>query len=666
MPIQAPGIGSNLDVNNIVSQLMAIERQPLQVLQSRTQAFQTKLSAYGTLKGALSNFQTGLKDLSNGSKFTAAKGALAEPSIAAVAVDGAKAVPGNYTLEVERLAQQHKVYSAAAADATTAIGSGSIAIQFGTYDAGANTFTVNPNKAAQTIAIGAGQSSLGGIRDSINAANIGVSATIITDNAGARLVVTSKDSGAANSVRISVTDDDGTNTDTVGLSQLAYDPTATAGAGKNLTQSAVAQDARLAIDGIWLTKSSNNFGDVVDGVTLNLQKTNLGSPTTLTVERDKAKVQESIEAFIKGYNDVNKTVRDLTAYNEATRTGAALQGDATTRNLQAKVRAILAKPLSGAASGINSLSEIGVSVQRDGTLALNAQKLDLALQNNFSAIKGIFAAVGSATDSLVSVTGSTSKTQAGTYALDVAQLATQGSLAGSGPAALTIAAGVNDAVSLTVNGTAAAVTLTAGTYANAAALAAEVQSKVNGALSSAGVSVSESSGVLTLKSNAYGSASAVVLVGGNGANDLLGGSSTATAGVNAQGNINGLAATGNGQILTGATGNAAEGLGVRILGGALGARGSVAFAQGYAYQLNTAIDQFLDDEGPLTARTDGLNASIRDIQKRSESFNRRMEEVEKRYRAQFTALDKMMSNLQSTSSFLTQQLANLPSNSRNN
>jgi flagellar hook-associated protein 2 len=665
MPIQAPGIGSNLDVNGIVSQLMAVERQPLTLLKNRTQAFQTKLSGYGTLKGGLSNFQTALKDLSNGSKFTAAKGALAEATIAAVSVDGAKAVPGTYTLEVERLAQQHKVYSAAAFDATSAIGSGSIAIQFGSYDATGNTFTVNASKAAQTIAIGAGQGSLGGIRDSINAANIGVSATIVTDNAGARLVITSKDSGAANSLRLTVTDDDGNATDASGLSQLAYDPTAAVGAGKNLTQSAAAQDARLAIDGIWLTKSSNNFSDVVDGVTLNLQKTNLGTPTTLTIERDKAKVQESIEAFIKSYNDVSKTLRDLTAYNEATRTGAALQGDATVRNLQAKLRGILAKPLSGTAGAVNSLSQIGVSVQRDGSLALNAQKLDAALQNNFASIPGIFAAVGSATDSLVSVSGSTAKTQAGSYALNVTQLATQGTLGGSAPAALTIAAGVNDALSLSVDGVAASVTLSAGTYANAAALAAEVQSKLNGALSGVSASVSEAGGVLTIKSNRYGSASAVSVTGGNGATDLLGGAPVAAAGINTLGSINGAAATGNGQILTGASGNAAEGLGVRILGGALGARGTLGFAQGYAYQLNVAVEQFLDDEGPLQTRTDGLNASIRDIQRRSEAFDRRLEQVEKRYRAQFTALDTMMSNLQSTSSFLTQQLANLPSTSSN-
>lgn len=665
MPIQAPGIGSNLDVNGIVSQLMAAERQPLTLLQSRTQAFQTKLSAYGTLKGALSTFQTGLKELGDGSKFSAAKGTLAEASLATVSVDGTKAVPGSYTLEVERLAQQHKVYSTALTDATSVVGSGSISIQFGTYDADANTFSVNAGKAAQTVTIGAGQSSLGGIRDSINAANIGVTATIITDNDGARLVVTSKDSGAANSVRITVTDDDGNGTDTNGLSQLAYDPTATVGAGKNLTQSSAAQDARLAVDGIWLTKASNSFSDVVEGVTLNLQKTNLASPTVLTIERDKAKVQEAIESFIKGYNDVSKTLRDLTAYNESTRTGAALQGDATTRTLQAKLRGILAKPLSGAASSVNSLSQIGVSIQRDGTLALNTQKLDAALQNNFSAIKGIFAAVGTATDSLASVTGSTSKTQAGTYALDVTQLATQGSLAGSAPASLTITAGANDAVSFSINGVAASVTLAAGTYVDATALAAEVQSKINGALSGASVAVSEVAGVLTIKSNAYGSASSITLTGGNGAAGLLGGAPVAVSGVNAQGSINGAAASGNGQVLTGAVGDAAEGLGVRILGGALGARGSVSFAQGYAYQLNVAIEQFLDSQGPLTTRTEGLNASIRDIQSRAEAFERRMEQVEKRYRAQFTALDRMVSNLQATSTFLTQQLANLPSTSSN-
>ncbi len=665
MAISAPGIGSNLDVNGIVTQLMAIERQPLTQLQSRTQAFQTKLSAYGTLKGSLSTFQTALKELSDGSKFSAAKGTLAEASIAGVTVNGSKAVPGNYTLEVERLAQQHKLYAAAAADSFAAIGSGSITIQFGTYDSGGNTFTVNASKAAQTITIDSSQSSLAGIRDSINAANIGVSASIVTDNAGARLVFTSKDSGAANSLRITVSDDDGNHTDTSGLSQLAFDPTATVGAGQNLTQSSAAQDARFAVDGIWLTKSSNSFSDVVEGVSLNLQKTNLGSPTALTIERDKAKVQEAIEAFIKGYNDTGKTLRDLTAYNETTRTGAALQGDGTVRNLQAKLRSILTTPLAGTASSINSLSQIGVAVQRDGTLKLDAQKFESALNDNFSAIAGIFAAVGSASDSLITVTGSTSKTQAGSYPLTVTQLASQGVLNGSGAAGLNIVAGANDTLSVTVDGVAATVVLSAGTYANAAALAAEVQSKVNGALSGASVAVTESAGVLTMKSQRYGTASSVSVTGGSGAAGLFGGAPSGTSGSDALGTINGVAAIGNGQILTGAAGDASEGLGVRVLGGALGARGVVRLTQGYAAQLNVAIEQFLDSQGPLATRTDGINASIRDIEKRAEALNRRLELVERRYRDQFTALDRIVSNLQATSRFLEQQLQNLPSTSDN-
>ena len=119
------------------------------------------------------------------------------------------------------------------------------------------------------------------MRDAINAANIGVSATIINDGTSNRLVLTSKDSGAANSLKITATDADGTNSDATGLSQLAYDPSSGAGAGKNMTQVQAAQDAKLRIDGIDISKPSNTITDAIEGVTLNLLKTNAGSPTTL-------------------------------------------------------------------------------------------------------------------------------------------------------------------------------------------------------------------------------------------------------------------------------------------------------------------------------------------------------------------------------------------------
>jgi flagellar hook-associated protein 2 len=230
MGITAPGIGSNLDVNTIVSQLMAVEQRPLTVLNQKESGYQTKLSAYGTLKGALSAFQSAMQGLSDPGRFQAIKATVADDSILTASSNGnGKAMAGTYSIEVQQLAQQQKIRSSGFDSTSTVVGSGTLTIQYGTYDSNQNTFTLNSGKAAETITIDPSNNTLSGMRDAINSANVGVSATIINDGTSNRLVLTTKDSGAANSIKISVSDDDNTNLDTSGLSQLSFDPTAGAG-----------------------------------------------------------------------------------------------------------------------------------------------------------------------------------------------------------------------------------------------------------------------------------------------------------------------------------------------------------------------------------------------------------------------------------------------------
>jgi flagellar hook-associated protein 2 len=228
---------------------------------------------------------------------------------------------------------------------------------------------------------------------------------------------------------------------------------------------------------------------------------------------------------------------------------------------------------------------------------------------------------------------------------------------------LTITAGVNDQLNILVDGVAASITLAAGNYASANALAAEVQTKLNGAgslkVEGSSVVVSQSSGILNITSARYGSTSSVSITGGNGATDLMGAAPVSTAGADVAGTINGVGATGMGQTLAAAAGNASEGLRLTINGGALGARGTVNFSRGYADQLNTLAANFLTSDGVIAGRTEGLNASIKNIDQRQDSFNQRLLTIEARYRAQFTALDTMLSSLNQSSAFLTQQLASL-------
>ena len=218
--LSSPGIGSGLDVTGIVSQLMAVERRPLSALDSKEATQQTKLTAFGSLKGAVSSFQSSLAALASPEKFTGVAASITDTTLASVSATS-KAVTGSHSIEIQTLAQSQKLKSANFATTSTTIGSGTMTIQFGTYSGG--TFTLNPDKAAQSITISPNNSSLAGIRDAINLADAGVTASIVNDGSGNRLVIASEETGLSNALKITTTDADSNNTDNAGLSQLVYD-----------------------------------------------------------------------------------------------------------------------------------------------------------------------------------------------------------------------------------------------------------------------------------------------------------------------------------------------------------------------------------------------------------------------------------------------------------
>lgn len=656
MALTSAGIGSGLDVASIVQNLMTTEQGPLTNVTQQKTSTQAKISAYGSLQSALSSFQTTLGNLSNISKFNALTVQSSDASTVSATATGS-ATAASHSLQVDQLAQSHKLALAPKTSLADIVGMGTLTIDFGSYDSTGNTFTAG-NKAALTINITTGNNTLSGVRDAINAANAGVSASIVNDGTGYRLVLSSKDSGAGNSLRISASDGDGTNTDNSGLSQLAYDPTALAGSGKNLSQVQEAKNALLSIDGISISKASNVITDALEGVTLTLSKVS-ASPQTLTIGRDTSTVEANVASFVKAYNDLNQTLRNLTKYDEASKTGGALLGDSTARGLAFQLKSVLTQSV-GSTGALTSLYQIGVTFQKDGTLALDSSKLKSGMESNFSEIAGLFAATGKATDSQISVAGNSSSTLAGNYAVNVTQLATRGSLAGSDAAGLTITAGVNDAIALNIDGVDYNLTLTAGSYASSSALAAELQNRISAAGSAASVNVN--AGMLSVTSVNYGSSSSILLGSANGNANLFGNSAVSSAGIDVAGSINGVAATGKGQNLIGATGDA-NGLNLKVDGGALGARGTVNFTLGYAYQLRQLADNYLRSDGLLTARTEGLSASVTRLTRQQETLQARLAVIEQRYRDQFTALDTLISSMQSTSSYLSQQISMLQSNS---
>lgn len=672
MAITSTGIGSNLDIESLVTQLMAIEKRPLTTLATKEASYKTKLTAFGTIKSAVSQFQTAVKALSSASKFQAAKASIGDSTVAtASAASGA--APGTYALEVTKLAQAQKLVATGQASDTAMIGNGVLTFDFGNISGGSlnegtgeytgAAFTSN-GSGAKTVTIDASNHTLAGIRDAINKAKIGVTATIVNDGGASpyRLALSVNNTGADNSLKISVSGDAALS------SLLAYDVGPTG--SQNLSQTMAAQNATFKVDGISVTKSSNTITDVIAGVTLNLTKANSGSTTNVTVARDTESVKTAVNSFVTAYNDINKTLKSLSAYDATTKTAAILNGDSSVRSIQTQLRSVLGTPIAGGTSTFTILAQIGVSLQKDGTLAVDSTKLQTALDKNFDDVAGLFAATGKATDSLLSYTNATSKTKPGSYSVEVTSLATQGNIAG---ALLTFPLTVDsdhNSLQVKVDNKTATVTLAEKEYASAEELALELQSKINGASEfvSAGssVTVTAQGGQMAITSKRYGSSSNVSIEGGT-ARDLFGfASATGIAGADVAGKINGVAASGSGQYLTGATGNASEGLQIMVAGGNWGPgvmRGTVSYSQGYAYQFDRLADYFLSSDGPISSRTDGINDSLKRIAKEEERLNDRMEQIEKRYRAQFTALDTLMSRMTSTSNFLTQQLAGLAGSS---
>ncbi|MBU1395252.1 MAG: flagellar filament capping protein FliD, partial [Gammaproteobacteria bacterium] len=623
----------------------------------------------GTKSITLDSSNNSLQGLNSASKFQTLTATPSDKSFFTASATSI-AVAGTYSIEVSSLAQAQQLVAAGQASSTAAIGSGAATtvtfdfgtVSGGTFDAGAYSgasFTSN-GKGTKSITLDSSNNSLQGIRDAVNAAKIGVKATLINDGSGTpyRLAFASDSQGASNSMKVTVSGDAAVG------SLLAHDPAGT----QNLSETLTAQNANLMVNGVAISKSSNTVSDVVQGVTLNLNKIT-ASPEKLTVTRDTTTISNSINSFVKAYNDLAGTLKSLSAYDAASKRGAILQGDSTVRSLQTQLRGILGSAVTGTPGDLKTLSSIGVSFQLDGSLAVDQAKLGDAMNNNFDEIASLFASVGKSTDSLVSFSSAGSTVKPGSYAVNVTQLATQGKTVGASAITtpLDIVAGSNDTLELIVDGVTASITLEPGTYSTADALLAELQTKINGAsaLSAKGIAVAitESAGLFTLTSAKYGATSSVSVSGGTAAAALGLAGDTPTIGVDVAGTIGGLAATGAGQLLRATSGNA-NGMDLIINGGALGERGVINYSQGYASKLSTWAKSSLDTDSFIAARTDGINQSIADIGKRRAEMEARLVIIEKRYRAQFTALDTMLSNMDTTSTFLTAQLANLPGNQK--
>lgn len=393
--ISSLGAGSGLDLSGILNNLMSVEQQPLVNLQRKEASYQARISALGSLKGVLSSLQTAASNFLPASgqtaaeKFASFSASVADTTIAS-ATASSKAVPGTYALEVNKLAQSQRLATATPgtpaaspyANADAPIAAGTLKIEFGSLTGG--TYIGDGTRTLE-IEITSENATLGGLQKAINAANGGISATIVTGTAGAQLVLTSKDTGTKNVMQLS------------GLAGFDYDPVAATG---GLTQDAAqggreAQNAEFKINNIAGTSSSNTVTDAIDGVTINLAKTNSGSTTNLTVNKDTtAGITSALNAFIKSYNDANKTISSLGAYDEKTKIAGPLQGQAVVRSTQTQLRSLVFNTAAGGDGAYQRLSDLGIAFDKNGALALDSSKLSKALAADYDGVVKLVTKVG--------------------------------------------------------------------------------------------------------------------------------------------------------------------------------------------------------------------------------------------------------------------------------
>ncbi len=391
--ISSAGIGSGIDVNGIISKLMAIEQQPLNNLKTKEASYQAKLTAFGTLKGAFSSVQTAVDSLNSGLRF---ENMAATPSDATVLSASANtaATAGSYSINVLGQAQSQSIATNTGfSDMTSNLAGadGQIKIELGTTSG--TTFTANSGSSPITIDISASNSSLGAVRDAINNAGAGVTARIVNVGGSSgdsyKLVVTSNSTGANQSMRITTWDSTGTTqlTDDTGLAQFSFDPSKTAGTGNEFAVNLAAQDAHIQVNNLDIYRPTNTISDAITGVTLTLTKT---GTTNLTVAKDTSGVTSALQAFVTAYNAAAQQVRTLSAYNATTQTASILTGDSGARSLKDALTQMLNFSVTTESSNISTLADVGITIQRDGTLQFNQAKLASALSSNSNAVAQLF------------------------------------------------------------------------------------------------------------------------------------------------------------------------------------------------------------------------------------------------------------------------------------
>jgi flagellar hook-associated protein 2 len=361
--------GSVIDVNSLVTGLVAAERAPLDAQITRRESKATvQVSALANLKSGLSAFQKVLAPLTNVAAFNPKTAKSGDEKIFTVSA-GSEAATGAYDIEVVQLAKAHQLASGPFAADNTAVGTG--------------TLLIGQGDSSFSITIDSEHNTLADIRSAINEAsgNTGVQATIVREAGGSRLVLTSSKTGEANAIRVFASGGDG------GLAVLAHNPPGTTG---NLTELQPAQDAHIRIATFDHYSSTNTIEDAIDDVTLELVAPSEGKKVSLNITQDNKTLNDRVNAFVNGFNTLAKQMAQLRTYTPATGAAGPLLGDAMLRGIEDRLRVTMSSVVPEGGDLYNTLASIGITKQKDGTLALDSAKFNKALKEDNNAVAAIF------------------------------------------------------------------------------------------------------------------------------------------------------------------------------------------------------------------------------------------------------------------------------------
>ena len=380
--ITSIGIGSGLDIESMITQLVAVERAPVTKLRTEASSLQTKLSTSGKLQSGMSALRDAAAALTRASTWGATTGTSSDAASVS-ATTSSTTLPGSYAIEVQRLASVQANATGVFASADALVGEGTLRIELGSW--AGTSFTPKAGAAAVDITVGPPAQSLAQLRDTINASNSGVVASVLSDASGARLVLRSAATGQANGFRVAVTDADANNSDGLGLSALAYDPSASI---LTMAQALAAANASASLNGLPIGAEGNTLSNVLDGMTLTLGKVTT-APVLVEAKTDTASIRKALDTFVTAYNDLNKLLAEQTKYDAASKTAGALQGDSAAISIRAQMRSLLGGS-SGASALFTRLADVGFDVQTDGSIKLDETTLANGLAN-LGEMKKLFA-----------------------------------------------------------------------------------------------------------------------------------------------------------------------------------------------------------------------------------------------------------------------------------